>query len=116
MKDHFNVKYHPLLDDESTPVLFLLPPPPLHCLVLGPGNKIWNALEKLCDELFPEDPFEIEDSCSVFELDCDELEPQKKNPLKNFVKHLCIVKESYFGKVWNGNELKKIFKHLDLLY
>ena len=50
--EHFNAEFHPLLDNDDTPIIFLVPTPPLHCLLLGPGNLIWDGLEEVCQEIF----------------------------------------------------------------
>ena len=104
-----------MLENDNTPVLFLIPPPPLHCVVLGPGNLIWEALEEICNEIF--DSF-------LYLMDSDLFEEQIKvvdknfnevNPLTKFQRRLCILKEPYHGKVFNGKQLNKIFKNTDML-
>ena len=55
-----------------------------------------------------------DDDCSAYQFE-DENKNIENNPLNNFVKILCIVKESYLGKSWNGNDVKNMFKNLHLL-
>ena len=55
-----------------------------------------------------------DDDCSAYQFE-DENKNIENNPLNNFVKILCIVKENYLGKSWNGNELKNIFENFHLM-
>ena len=69
LKNYFNVEFHPLLEDKNSLVLFLLPPPPLHLLLLGQGNKLWETLENICIQRFGKNI--------------------QNNPLMKFVKKKC---------------------------
>ena len=48
LKNYKNVEYKPLIEaDEDTPIIELVPPPPLHLLLLGPVNDIIKKLQQL---------------------------------------------------------------------
>ena len=72
------MEFHPLLEDKNSLVLFLLPPPPLHLLLLGQGNKLWETLENICIQRFGKNI--------------------QNNPLMKFVKKINVVKAPYHGK------------------
>ena len=95
LKNYFNVEFHPLLEDKNSLVLFLLPPPPLHLLLLGQGNKLWETLEKICIQRFGKNI--------------------QNNPLMKFAKKINVVKAPFHGKTFNGNEINKIFKKIHIL-
>ena len=116
MKEHFNAEYHPLIDCDDTPVILLIPPPPLHCLLLGPGNLVWDALEETCTQLYETFLYFIDIDLFEDKLDYNgEKEFEKENPVQKLQRKLCLVKEPYHGQVYNGRQLNKIFHHLDLL-
>ena len=100
----------------KSPVILLIPPPPLHCLLLGPGNLIWETLEDVCSQLFETFLYLID--TDLFDdtlVDNGDKEFERENPVQKLQRKLCLVKEPYHGKVYNGRQLNKIFHHLDLL-
>ena len=48
LKNYKNVEYKPLIEaNEDTPIIQIIPPPPLHLLLLGPVNDIIKKLQEL---------------------------------------------------------------------
>ena len=90
--------------------------PPGWKKMLGPGNFIWETLEEVCSQLF-ETFLSFTDS-GLFEdtlVDNGDKEFERENPVQKLQRKLCLVKEPYHGRVYNGRQLNKIFHHLDLL-
>ena len=86
-KEYNNVKNPPLLQNipDEVPVLKITPPPMLHIL-LGVFNHIWKNME------------------NISEL--------HKQVLHDFaIRHNCI-KESYWGKTFEGNECTKLMNNI----
>ena len=86
-KDYNNVKNPPLLQDmpNEVPILKITPPPVLH-IMLGIFNHIWKNIENLSEE--------------------------HERVLHEFaMRHNC-VKESYWGKTFEGNECVKLMNKL----
>jgi hypothetical protein len=48
LKNYKNCKFKPLIacDDKNTPILYLILPPPLHLILLGPVNHIISSLKE----------------------------------------------------------------------
>ena len=48
LKNYKNVEYKPLIEtNEDTPIIQIIPPPPLHLLLLGPINDVIKKLQEL---------------------------------------------------------------------
>ena len=78
----------------ATKIIIKAPPPPLHCVRLGPTNHLVRALRELWPDL------------QVF-LYIVFLEIIK-NIQKVYLSRLHITEEAYHGREYEGNECKKV--------
>ena len=87
LKEYFNCESKPLLtcDDENTPILYQIPPPPLHTILLGPVNHIVQHLLIHYPNLV------------------------------NILHDLSIQKANYHGKSFEGNQCKLILRNIEKL-
>ena len=83
-------------------------------MVLGPGNLIWDALEDICNEIFESFLYLIDTDLFDEQIEAVDKNFNDVNPLTKFQKKLCILKEPYHGKVFNGKQISKFFKNTDL--
>ena len=55
LKKHFNVMFPPLIEvADDVKILEVIPPPPLHTILLGPVNKLADSLLNLAPQEFQE--------------------------------------------------------------
>ena len=87
LKEYFNCESKPLLtcDEENTPILYKIPPPPLHTILLGPVNHIIQHLMIHYPDLV------------------------------NVLHDLSIQKANYHGKSFEGNQCMLILKNIEKL-
>ena len=84
LKNFKNCEFVPLFgsEDPDTPVLFKIPPPPLHTILLGPVNHIIDSLKK------------------------------QHPSLTKILEKLNIQKAKYHGQKFEGNQCRKILKNI----
>ena len=88
LQKFFNVEFGSLINPTNlnTEILMICPPPPLHCIKLGPFNHAWESLNQLCPEV-------------------NDIIKSKLN----------VQKTSYQGKGFEGNQINKILRNIDSL-
>ena len=86
LKNCKNYEYEPLIThNKNTPILYVIPPPPLHLILLGPVNDIINNFKKY----YPK--------------------------LNNILCDLHIQQSKYHGRKFEGNLYCKILKFVSRL-
>ncbi len=86
LKNFFNCEFEPLMVHlGDEPVLVHLPPPPLHLVDLGPVNNVLHSLEETCGDF------------------------------TDAWRTIGVKREVFHGRNFNGNEVNKILKKLDVL-
>ena len=91
LMNFYNCEFQPLLHPRPsavspTPVLQKMPPPPLHCIRLGPTNFLLKELRVLWPEL------------------------------QDYLDNLHVELDDYHGGAFEGNECKKILKNISNLH
>ena len=86
-KNFNNCEFVPIIgsDDPDTSVLFKIPPPPLHTILLGPVNHIIDNLKK------------------------------NHPRLEKILEKLNIQKAKYHGQKFEGNQCRKILQNINKL-
>lgn len=87
LKKYKNCEFVPLVgsNDPDTPILYQIPPPPLHTILLGPVNHIIESLAK------------------------------KYPGIVKVLEKLHIQKAKYHGKKFEGNQCRKILNNINKL-
>ena len=87
LKEFKNCENVPLIscDDPDTPILYVIPPPPLHLILLGPVNHIINHLK------------------------------QRYSQIVNILDTLHIQRSKYHGKTFEGNQCRQILQKIHKL-
>ena len=87
LKDYKNCENIPLIfcDNPDTPILYVIPPPPLHLILLGPVNHIINHLKLRYSEIV------------------------------NILDSLHIQRSKYHGKNFEGNQCRQILQKIHKL-